>query len=78
MTIRSNPCKGREVGCTGNGTPRCENCRLIHNARERRRRVARRKGCLCWVCGATARVVDGVYQATCKAHSGYSAAARRA
>jgi hypothetical protein len=77
MTSRNNPCKGREAGCTGDGSPRCDNCRRLHNERERKRRQARRKECGCWVCGAVARQVDGVYQATCEAHRTYSADVRR-
>jgi hypothetical protein len=71
---RNNPCKGREAGCTANPKPgesRCKVCRAAHNAREAARRAARRAECKCWVCGAEARLVGGVYQATCEVHQHY-------
>jgi hypothetical protein len=81
MTTRNNPCKGHEVGCTADPAPgarRCDNCRAVHNAREAKRRELRRKHCLCWVCGAEARVLDGVYLATCEQHASYSTDVRSA
>lgn len=66
-TTRSNPCKGREVGCTGNASPRCENCRLIHNAREAARRAARKAARKCVVCGK--RAVMGL--TVCAVHREY-------
>lgn len=50
---------------------RCDECRVAHNAREARRRKARRKAGECTVCGASAVVVDGEPLATCKVHREY-------
>lgn len=78
---RNNRCKGREAGCLWKrlfypaeaeaGATRCKVCRAAHNAREAKRREARRQQCQCWVCGAVAVQVAGVYQATCLVHVHY-------
>lgn len=78
MTLRNNPCKGREAGCTGDGSPRCENCRLIHNERERTRRQARRQACRCTVCGSKAVKVNGIALSTCAVHREYYSERARA
>ena len=73
---RTNPCKGREAGCTADpkpGATRCDNCKRAHNERERARRKSRRKAHRCTVCGARAVVVNGVALATCQLHREYFA-----
>ena len=77
---RNNPCRGRELGCTADPAPgcsRCESCKAVHNAREAKRREQRRKSCACWVCGAEAAQVNGVYLATCPVHASYRADSAR-
>lgn len=77
---RTNPCKERATGCLGvlvGHSTRCVHCARVHNDRENARRRKRRKECACWVCGAEAVKVQGVYQATCAAHQHYRAEMKR-
>jgi hypothetical protein len=53
------------------GMQRCAVCRVAHNAREAKRRKARRKAGECTVCGAKAIVVDGWTLSTCETHREY-------
>ncbi len=73
MTTRANPCRGREAGCTQDCPEgsRCDNCRALHNAREKARQADRKAAGKCVACGHRAVVVEGVSLTLCKAHREY-------